>query len=341
MNAPPFEKRPMSVGELLGGTWRLYRDNALTFLGIVAPVMLLVVLGYGVFFMGVQQYMLSMVTTMPDGLPDALFEPASNPVAMILQHFWWVLLLSLVFTAATYGAMAMMYGALVNATAHRVQQVPISIIGAYRPGGHRMLHMVGMALVGLLAMLLLITPLALLFFSFFNRFMTTMMTMPGSEPDMPVAPDMGFVFFFPLWMLAILFIQALLIVVAAKFLFVPQAVVLEGHGLLRAFGRSWSMTRGFFWRTLGIMVLVFLIVLLITQVLATPIMLVSMVGFSTVMFTMPMNDPDAMMQTTGVFQGVGLLLNLLVTVPTYPIYGIAFTLLYYDTAARSQERAGG
>jgi hypothetical protein len=65
-----------------------------------------------------------------------------------------------------------------------------------------------------------------------------------------------------------------LIVVAfwvnTKLAMVPSVIVLERLSMTAAVARSWRLTTGFFWRTLGIILLVGVIVWAITQTVATP-----------------------------------------------------------------------
>ncbi len=57
-----------------------------------------------------------------------------------------------------------------------------------------------------------------------------------------------------------------------KFAVVPSVIVLERVGVFAAMRRSWSLTAGMpnFWRTLGVIVLVYLILNLATQLITTP-----------------------------------------------------------------------
>ncbi|MCL8024194.1 hypothetical protein [Nocardioides bruguierae] len=73
---------------------------------------------------------------------------------------------------------------------------------------------------------------------------------------------------FVLWAVASVFAWVRLALVA-----VP-ALVLERRGVLSALGRAWSLTRGAFWRTLGIAILVGLITSVVASVVSFPVTLV-------------------------------------------------------------------
>lgn len=51
---------------------------------------------------------------------------------------------------------------------------------------------------------------------------------------------------------------------------VPSIIVLERKGVVAAIRRSWSLTRGYFWRTLGTILLVYVILYVASQILSTP-----------------------------------------------------------------------
>jgi MFS family permease len=55
---------------------------------------------------------------------------------------------------------------------------------------------------------------------------------------------------------------------------VPSLIVLERVGIRAAIARSWLLTRGYFWRTLGIQLLVAAIVTIVSQIVTTPLGLV-------------------------------------------------------------------
>ncbi len=74
-----------------------------------------------------------------------------------------------------------------------------------------------------------------------------------------------------------------LIVVAVwlytKLAVVPSALVIERLPLRSAIARSWRLTTGYFWRTFGVLILLWLIIYAVTQVISIPFALIgAMVG---------------------------------------------------------------
>lgn len=76
---------------------------------------------------------------------------------------------------------------------------------------------------------------------------------------------------------------------STKTALVPSLIVLEHLGIRAAIARSWRLIRGYFWRTLGIQLLVAVIVSIVAQVVTTPLSLVFTYAFGLV-------DPNAALE---------------------------------------------
>jgi hypothetical protein len=77
-------------------------------------------------------------------------------------------------------------------------------------------------------------------------------------------------------LLAILFAlaaAALSLWLSTKLALVPSVLMLERLSLRQAVARSWSLTTGFFWKTLGTILLVSVIIQTVTSIVATPLQL--------------------------------------------------------------------
>ncbi|HEY2556917.1 MAG TPA: hypothetical protein VGI08_07410 [Diaminobutyricibacter sp.] len=59
-----------------------------------------------------------------------------------------------------------------------------------------------------------------------------------------------------------------------KLALVPSAIVLERLGIGASMTRSWRLTAGYFWKTLGVILLIAVIVYAVTQIITTPIALI-------------------------------------------------------------------
>jgi hypothetical protein len=104
-------------------------------------------------------------------------------------------------------------------------------------------------------------------------------------------------------------------------LFAPAALVLEGQGVIDSIKRSWQLTRGRFWRTLGIYLLVSLLAGMIAGFVAVPISTV-------VLFASGVSLTGAAVAT--------VLSTILAGVLTTPFVAAAMSLLYLDARIRSE-----
>lgn len=119
-----------------------------------------------------------------------------------------------------------------------------------------------------------------------------------------------------------------------KLAFVPGALMLERLTIRQAIARSWSLTRGYFWRTLGIMLLVLVMLQVASSVISTPLTFVAQ-------FAQPLIDPNKKSgATTIVLVAVVGVLALIITLVFSAITAVVQTattaLLYLDTRIRKE-----
>ena len=128
-----------------------------------------------------------------------------------------------------------------------------------------------------------------------------------------------------------------LLLAAASFYFytktsvVPSLIVLENLSVRASVIRSWSLTRGYFWRTLGVLLLVTLIVQVISQVVSLPVSLV--LGFGTVLV-----DPNGAFALESSI--VTVVVTLIVAIPIAAVAAVvqsaAVALIYLDLRMRKE-----
>lgn len=107
------------------------------------------------------------------------------------------------------------------------------------------------------------------------------------------------------------------IIVLVRLAFAPVALVVEGHRGSGALRRSWRLTKGFFWRTLGTLLLSGLIVGIVSGILSIPgEMAVQALG------------PDAW--------PISALVTALATVLLTPFGTVVIVLLYFDLRIRKE-----
>jgi hypothetical protein len=108
---------------------------------------------------------------------------------------------------------------------------------------------------------------------------------------------------------------------SVKFSMTFPAIVFERKGPFSAIGRSWSLTRGNFWRVLGTLV----VVVLLMFVLFIALTIVLSVGLY--------NIESASEPAVAVVYTV---LNVLVIALTYPLFAAILTVIYYDLRVRNE-----
>lgn len=112
--------------------------------------------------------------------------------------------------------------------------------------------------------------------------------------------------------------------VGVKMSLAPAALVLENLSVIESMKRSWSLTRGFFWRILGIMLLAQIIVGIIAGMVGNILGIVQAVALA--------SAPGAW----GVVVAVGAFIISLLQAVTVPFTAAVTALLYIDTRMRKE-----
>ena len=118
-----------------------------------------------------------------------------------------------------------------------------------------------------------------------------------------------------------------------KLAFVPSAIVLERLGLGRAIARSWQLTRGSFWRILGTIVLVAVMLGVASQLVTTPIALIAgIVGG----LAFPTGSDEAVIGILIGTYAITLIVSLIVSAITLVVQSATTALLYLDQRIRRE-----
>ena len=131
--------------------------------------------------------------------------------------------------------------------------------------------------------------------------------------------------------LAILAVLAVIVVLGlatfalmCKLCLAPAALVLENIGVLEGISRSWTLTRGYFWRIVGIRLLSFIIVFVATQIVSQGVSIVT----QGIVYAAP--------NTTIAVLVVSTLLNSLIQAAILPFDSAVVALMYTDLRMRSE-----
>jgi len=126
---------------------------------------------------------------------------------------------------------------------------------------------------------------------------------------------------------------ALAAFVGTKLAFVPSILLLERASLREAIGRSWQLTAGSFWRILGTLLLVALILNVASSIAATPLQIVS---FILPAVLAPTGEETAINAVAVIVTVVSLLLTVVVSAVVLVVQSATTALLYIDQRMRRE-----
>ena len=303
--------RPLNIGEILDAAFRRYRAHLVTFLGITAllqvPMLILQVLIQHVLNGGA---LLDVALYSTGGARSSSVSPFNGfPIRALIAIYLAAFGLSMLQYLVVYN---LLNGALAQAIARSFRDEPVAILDAYRIGWRAFFSLVVASLVPLLTSLLVLIPIIAAAFAVGIGLAARGQN--AATLTAVVAVLVGSVI-----ALALLCGAAFLYV---RLLFATQAVVFERCGPIQALRRSWNMTRGAFWRTLLIVVLMATLTYLVSSL---PALVVNLV----LTFTGGTGNLLRNSLITTLITQVGIILAL-------PLQLCTYTLLYYDQRVRRE-----
>ena len=309
MNPMP-QLRPMSISDMLDAAFRLYRRHFLTFIGIVAllqvPMAMLQFAAQLPYLQAMQRF-----TARPP-----VFTPGANPLdmfpfAQLLPYYALMFGLSIFQYLLVYNLMT---GALANAISRSYLGQPISILSAYNIGIKRFSALIAASLIPFAVSVVFVAIIAGCAFGAFY----TIGVRTGEQPNigLAVAAGIGLFGIIVLGSIAGLFFYV-------RLLLTTQAIILEGQGPLAGLTRSWRLVGQAFWRSLGIFLLVYAFIYIVSLVVQLPLMAMG------ALFGM-------LFDNSLLYQSITSLVTYGVLILVLPLQFIIFTLLYYDLRIRKE-----
>jgi len=307
---PTTRLRPMSIGDMLDAAFRLYRQHFLTFVGIVAllqvPMAMLQFLAQLPYLQALQRFTDRPPAIVPGQNPLDFF-----PFAELLPYYALIFGLGILQYLLVYNLMT---GALANAISRSYLGQPISILSSYNIGFRRVVALIVASLTPFAISMVFIAIIA----GCAIGALSTLGVRPGEQPNigLAIAAVIG--------LFGVIFVM----VVAGLFFYVrlllaTQAIILEGQGPFAGLRRSWRLVGQAFWRSLGIFLLVYAFMYIVSLVVQLP--LVVMGAFFGMLF-----------DNSVLYQGITSLVTYGVLILVLPLQFIVFTLLYYDLRIRKE-----
>jgi hypothetical protein len=281
--------RPLQLGDILDGAVKAIRFNPKSMVGMSALVLAMFLVPSAALGIGTTRL---VVTSLSKLGPRA--DPFRGYPALFLE--------SLSTTVAT----AILSGLLVYVVGQAVLGRKPGIGATWRATRARVLSLIALLLVSgffaLLAAVLLIGPGVLLLIN----------------NDIAAGVTLTF--------LGLLINFVVLVAAYTRISLAAPAIVLEGHGVIRGLQRSFALTRGAFWRILGIRLLAGLLAYIASVVLGLPF---SLIGVTLLLILGQGSSSGQMIQTF-----VSHLSALLTGSVTTPFVAAVTGLLYIDRRMR-------
>lgn len=300
--APPkpgvIPLRPLGLGEILDGAFQACRRNPLATFGIAILLQAVVAL--------VIVFLFGNLASSLEVLDSA--DPSRESVISAMAGFGVFASVSGVVSAV---ALLFLQGILVIPVARSVINQRTSFGQAWRLSRPRLLPLLGFGLLSFAAIvvgLLLVVGISALAIAGL-----------GTDSALLIVPLALGAF-------------AVLVWVGIKVVVAPAALMLEGTGPWTSIKRSWTLTRGNWWRTFGIVLLMSVIVSVISSVIATPLTFAVslLIGFS-----------SSASATTDVLDSLPILAATQAITALFTAVGYAFqagvtALLYVDLRIRRE-----
>ena len=298
--------RPLTVGELFNGAFQAVRVNPQTMFGFAFAVMAVVGLVQA-FFASSSTSSLTRALTSGD-TEDLVYSLGSSMGSFAADG------LTLLATAFLSGMLAL---TVWDAVLGR-KSSPADAWHRFSPRFVPVL--LATLLIGIIEFVAIVVVLLVFLIPFFLVVVNTASARSYDSASAGIGGALSIIF---------LMIVALIVVgcfFTVKFAFTSSAVVLEGLGPVDAIKRSWSLSKGSFWRILGRIWLIGIVTALITSVLGGVVGAILGVGA---------NAADSV----GMLVAFSAFVSALLSAVVIPVQSSFYTLMYLDERMRKENLA--
>ena len=298
--------RPLTVGELFNGAFQAVRVNPQTMFGFAFAIMAIVGLVEALFSS-------SSTTTLSHAISSQSAQDVFDSLGSTLGSFA-TSGLSLLATAFLSGMLAL---TVWDAVLGR-KSSPADAWHRFSPRFVPVL--LATLLIGIIEFVAIMVVVLIFIIPFFLVVVNAASARSYDSASAGIGGALSIIF---------LMIVALIVVgcfFTVKFAFTSSAVVLEGLGPVDAIKRSWSLSKGSFWRILGRILLIGVVIGLISSVLGAVVG--AILGVSA-------NAADSV----GMLVAVSAFLGALLSAVVIPVQSSFYTLMYLDERMRKENLA--
>ena len=298
--------RPLTVGELFNGAFQAVRVNPQTMFGFAFAIMAVVGLVQAFFASSSTS---SLTRAMSSGDPQELFDSLGSSMG------------SLVTSGLTMLATAFLSGMLALTVWDAVLGRKSSPADAWHRFSPRFVPvLLATLLIGIIEFVAIVVVLLVFLIPFFLVVVNTASARSYDSASAGIGGALSIIF---LMIVALIVIACFLTV---KFAFTSSAVVLEGLGPVDAMKRSWSLSKGSFWRILGRIWLMGIVTTLITSVLGAIVGAILGVGANAA-------------ESLGLLVAFSAFVSALLSAVVIPVQSSFYTLMYLDERMRKENLA--
>ena len=298
--------RPLTVGELFNGAFQAVRVNPQTMFGFAFAVMAVVGLVQAFFASSSTS---SLTRALSSGEPQELFDSLGSSMGSVATSG-----LTLLATAFLSGMLAL---TVWDAVLGR-KSSPADAWHRFSPRFVPVL--LATLLIGIIEFVAIMVVLLVFMIPFFLVLVNAASARSFDSAGAGIGGALSILF---LMFVALIAIACFLTV---KFAFTSSAVVLEGLGPVDAIKRSWSLSKGSFWRILGRIWLIGIVTGLISYVLA--LIVGAIVGLVAVAADL-----------LGLLVAFSTFLSALLSAVVIPVQSSFYTLMYLDERMRKENLA--
>ena len=305
--------RPLSIGEILGGAFESLRANpkamfvpSLVVMGIVG------LLSAGSLALFLSRLGLPNLTSGEAELSEADLDNIGSSLVGLLVQLGVTSVLSMMATS-------IIIGLLIVTVSRTILGRKASLSDVWRRTRPRMWALIGQTLLIELILGVITAVFAAIAVGIGWALLGSIIA-NGADED-----SAGTIILAILAILAVIAVLGLAIfALMCKLCLAPAALVLENIGVMEGISRSWTLTRGYFWRIVGIRLLSFIIVFFASQIVSQ--------GVSIVMQGLLYAAPDM----TLAILVASTLLSSLVQAAILPFDSAVVALMYTDLRMRSE-----